>query len=396
MEHNPITRRTALRLLLVGAAGLALAPDSKALAVTQEDIDKTEADLAAAQEKYDEVEQQLEEIASQYEELSKELAATLAQIDDVNGQIEETEQQIEDKEAELEQKREILAHRVRSAYKSGGDEALSAILMSTSFEELSSNVYYLDKISSNDRRLIEDVERLKGELEQHEADLEEKKGELEELRGQQEDELSQMQAKQQEVQDLLEGLDEDVQALIAKRDEEIMQLAREREEQRKREEEARRAAEEAAAAAVDESGAMADNVTGTYQDGTTSGSQARVIAACHSTGSPGHGLCAMWVSMVFSNAGFPYAMGNANDMYNAWTTSSNRDYLKPGMIVAVSTHSHTSAGRIYGHIGIYIGNGIMMDNVGFIRTISVDEWVNYYSTTVTPRWGWLLGIELAE
>jgi cell wall-associated NlpC family hydrolase len=83
-------------------------------------------------------------------------------------------------------------------------------------------------------------------------------------------------------------------------------------------------------------------------------------------------------------------------MYNAWTTSSNRSDLKPGMIVAVSTHSHTSAGRIYGHIGIYIGGGMMMDNVGFIRTISVDEWVNYYSTTVTPRWGWLMGIELAE
>jgi hypothetical protein len=38
----------------------------------------------------------------------------------------------------------------------------------------------------------------------------------------------------------------------------------------------------------------------------------------------------------------------------------------------------------------------MMDNIGYIRTISVNEWIRFYSTTVTPRWGWLMGIELAE
>lgn len=379
--------------LLLGAAGLAMAPQVPALAVTQDDVDKTEEELAAAQAKYDEVEAQLEEIAGQYEVLSQELAQTLDKIDDVNAEIDKTEQQIEEKEEELDAKRETLSRRIRSAYKSGGDDALSAILLSTSFEELSSNIYYLDKITDNDRRLIEDVERLKGELEEHQAKLEVDRAELEDLRSQQVDKLNEMQTKQQEVQGILDALDEDVKALIAKRDEELLQLAREREEQKRREEEARKAAE--AAAASGGSGAHAGGVSGSYSDGDTSGSQARVIAACHSTGSPGAGLCAMWVSMVFSNAGFAYAGGNANDMYNAWTTSSNRADLKPGMIVAVSTHSHTSAGRIYGHIGIYIGGGTMMDNIGYIRTISVNEWVNYYSTTVTPRWGWLMGIKLS-
>ena len=379
--------------LLLGAAGLAMAPQTSALAVTQDDVDKTEEQLAAAQAKYDEVESQLEEIAGQYETLSQELAETLDKIDGVNAEIEKTEEQIEEKEGELKTKRETLSRRIRSAYKSGGDDALSAILLSTSFEELSSNIYYLDKITDNDRRLIEDVERLKGELEEHQAELEIDRAELEDLRSQQVDKLNEMQNKQQEVQTLLDDLDDDVKELIAKRDEELLQLAREREEQQRREEEARKAAE---AASSGGSGAHAGGVSGSYNDGGTSGSQARVIAACHSTGSPGAGLCAMWVSMVFSNAGFAYAGGNANDMYNAWTTSSNRADLKPGMIVAVSTHSHTSAGRIYGHIGIYIGGGMMMDNIGYIRTISVNEWIRYYSTTVTPRWGWLMGIELAE
>ena len=393
MEPTSYSRRTALKIL-AAAAGLTLVPAIPAGAITQSDIDKTEKELASAQAEYDEVQAQLEDIAEQYEALSKELAGTLASIDEVSGQIADTEKQIEQKEAELEEKRETLSRRIRSAYKSGGDEALSALLMAESFEELSSNIYYLDKITENDRTLIEDVERLKGELEQHHADLEAEKAELEELRAEQEKKLSEMQAKQEEVQTILDGLDDDVQALIAKRDEELLQLAREREEQRKREEEARKAAEAAAAAAAE--GANAGNVTGSYADGSTSGSQARVISACHSTPSPGAGLCAMWVSMVFSNAGFAYGSGNANDMYNRWTSSSDRSDLKPGMIVAVSTHSHTSAGRIYGHIGIYIGGGVMMDNIGYIRTISVNEWINYYSTTVTPRWGWFMGITLAK
>ena len=398
MEPTPISRRAALKLLL-GAGTLALAQSPVAYGITQEDVDKTEAELGEAQRKYDEVAAQLEEIAEEYEALSQELADTLTKIDGVNSEISDTEEQIALKEEELETKRDRLAKRIRSAYKSGGDEALSAILSATTFEELDSNIYYLDKISASDRQLIEDVKRLKDELEQHRAELIEKRGELEGLRSTQEEQLSQMQAKQEEVQEILNGLDEDVQELIAKRDEELLQLAKEREEQRKREEEAQKAAEEAARKAAEEgssSGSQAGNVTGTFADGTQTGSQARIVASCKSTGSPGSGLCAMWVSMVFNNAGYPYAGGNANDMYNEWTTSSNRADLKTGMIVAVSTHSHTSAGRIYGHIGIYIGGGMMMDNIGYIRTISVNEWIRFYSTTVTPRWGWLMGIELAE
>ena len=63
----------------------------------------------------------------------------------------------------------------------------------------------------------------------------------------------------------------------------------------------------------------------------------------------------------------------------------------PNLSLASPTHPHTSAGRIYGHVGIYVGNGTVMDNVGFIRSIGVDEWIAYYGVTVTPRWGWIGG-----
>ena len=65
-----------------------------------------------------------------------------------------------------------------------------------------------------------------------------------------------------------------------------------------------------------------------------------------------------------------------------------------GMIIAVPSHPHTSAGRIYGHVGIYVGDNIVRDNIGYIRTIDVDEWISYYGVTATPRWGWANGINL--
>lgn len=136
-------------------------------------------------------------------------------------------------------------------------------------------------------------------------------------------------------------------------------------------------------------------VTGAIVDSTATDKQKAVVSAAYSTPSPGAGWCAAWVSNVFSNAGIGSFGGNACDMYNSWCNSSNKSNLKTGMIIAVNTHSHTGPGRTYGHVGIYVGNSTVRDNIGNIRDINVDEWINFYDTTVTPKWGWLGGVALA-
>ena len=86
--------------------------------------------------------------------------------------------------------------------------------------------------------------------------------------------------------------------------------------------------------------------------------------------------------------------GDARDLYKYYCTLSDISQIRPGMIVAVSTHSHSSAGRRYGHVGIYMGNGVVYDNEGYIRHISLLEWVSYYGDIVTPKWGVLGNISL--
>ena len=123
--------------------------------------------------------------------------------------------------------------------------------------------------------------------------------------------------------------------------------------------------------------------------------QRDLVSVAYSTPSPGAGLCAMWVSQVFSRAGYRYAGGNADDMYWRWCHSSDRAQLRVGMVIAVPSHSHSRMGSIYGHIGIYVGRGQVRDNVGAVRDSPLDEWIRHYSTTEVVRWGYLLGIALA-
>lgn len=104
--------------------------------------------------------------------------------------------------------------------------------------------------------------------------------------------------------------------------------------------------------------------------------QKKIVDSAYKTSSPGAGLCAMWVSQVYQKAGLGYIGGNANDMYRNYTFTSDRKKLKVGMLVAVeSCSTGGTAGRIYGHVGIYIGDGKVMDNIGRIRVISLDDWI---------------------
>lgn len=107
--------------------------------------------------------------------------------------------------------------------------------------------------------------------------------------------------------------------------------------------------------------------------------QKKIVNAAFITPSPGPGWCAMWVSQVYQNAGLGYIGGNANDMYRNHTFTSDRSKLEVGMLVAVeSSSSGGQAGLIYGHVGIYIGDGKVIDNIGHIRVTTLDDWISTF------------------
>lgn len=390
-----LSRRTALKALF-GAASVAVLFGLPARAHAAEATKETTDKLNAAQAQLDEVQAQLDSIANEYAALANKNAQTLNDIEGVQGQIDSTQAQIDEKKAELKKKRGDLSDRVSASYKSGGTNVLSLLLASGSFEELVANAHYVEKINKSDRDAIEDIQTIQEELDAQKTELESQKADLEKLKDQQTAQMQDMQAKQQEVQTVLSGLSDDVKELMAQRDSEILAAAQA--------EEAARKAAAAAAAAANKNNSYSGGSSsggGSYEPGTPqqnagSGKQQAVVNACYSTPSPGQNWCAAWVTNVFRNAGVGYFGGNACDMFNAWCYSSDRSALQVGMIVADSSHSGTGApGLIYGHVGIYVGGGIVMSNEGAITSKSLDSFISFYGTGSGVRWGWLGGIALS-
>ena len=373
-----MTRRAALKAMLGITAVTAGLVSSPLRALAAEASRETTEALNSAQAQLDEAQKKLDAISDEFVSLNEQLNDTVSQIEQVQASIDDTQSQIEAKQADIADKQDVLASRISSSYKTGNADFLSLILNASSFEELSNNLFYLGKINASDEQLINDVKQAKAELDAQKAQLESQKADLEQLKEQQSQELAAVQAKQDEASAVVANLSDDVRALMEKRDAEVLAAA----EEEKRQAAAAEAARKAAAASA------SSGVSGTISSGNASSKGQAIVNACYQVGSPGSGLCAMWVSQVYSRAGYGYPGGNANNMYWNYCTSSNKGDLQPGMIIAVSTWTGTSAGRIYGHVGIYIGGGMVMHNVGSIQTMGLDTWINTYGTTVTPRWGW--------
>ena len=360
-----VTRRDALRLLIGAGICATALPGVARAETTQEKLD-------AAQLSYEEAQAELDRISAEYETIATQLSETTAQVAEVTAQIDEKQAQIDETQAQIDEKQEILGQRMSSSYKAGPSSTIDLLLSSATFEELTSNIYYLDKITEADSEMIQEVRDLKAQLEEERAQLEEQKAQLEELQAQQEAQLEEARAKQQESQELVDSLSAEVQDLMEQRDAELLA--------------AQQLAEQV-------HGGGPNTVTDTPPV-VGNGSLSAVISACHSTPSPGTGLCAAWVTNVFARAGVDLFWGNADDMYYAWCHTSPSN-IQPGMIVAVNSSPASAAGRIYGHIGIYIGNGTVMDNVGYVRSTSLSYWTSYYSALATPLCGWLGGIALS-
>ena len=420
-----VTRRDALRLLIGAGACAALLPSAaNAAPSTQERLDAAQMDydqavaelealgeeVAAAAGQLSQTQDAVNDLSQQVNQKQDEIDEKQSQIDDKEVEIEEKQDDIDAKQAEIERRQEQLGERMSSSYKAGPTSTLDLLLSSATFEELTSNIYYLDKVTEADREMIDTVKTLKAELEEDKAQLEkdkaqleedkaaletekaaleEQKAELEELEAQQAAELEAVRAKQAESEELVANLSDEVKELMAQRDAELIAAQQAAEEARRQQELAQQQQQQGGGSSGGSSGGGGSTVI------TGSGPASAVVNATYSTPSPGSGLCAAWVSNVFRNAGIGSFYGNADDMYYAWCGYSTSQ-IQPGMIIAVNTAPYSAAAVIYGHVGIYVGNGTVRHNrSGVVRSDSLSSWISMYSVTATVRCGWLGGIALS-
>ncbi len=121
---------------------------------------------------------------------------------------------------------------------------------------------------------------------------------------------------------------------------------------------------------------------------SASSRQKRIASIAWAEPTTPYGWCAMWVHNVFEEYGIDDVYGNACDLYYDYCTSSDPLKLKVGMIVAVSRHPGTPGGQVYGHIGIYVGDGVVLDSAGEVRVWCAEDWSDSYDGWVPAKWGW--------
>lgn len=123
--------------------------------------------------------------------------------------------------------------------------------------------------------------------------------------------------------------------------------------------------------------------------------QRRLVACAHGTPAPGDDLCAAWVEQTFSRLGLGVVLGDARSLYDSYCHYTDTADLLVGMVVAVPRHPYSVYGGAHGHVGFYVGDGMVMDAVaGEVRHVPLSLWLSAYGLMDEPRWGWLGSIGL--
>ncbi|XCP83585.1 glucosaminidase domain-containing protein [Roseburia hominis] len=101
------------------------------------------------------------------------------------------------------------------------------------------------------------------------------------------------------------------------------------------------------------------------------------------------GYCAAWVSGVYEAAGLGYPGGNAIDYWNRWKASGSTSMRNIPVGAAVLSSGSGRDGAVYGHIGIYIGDGKVANNIGYLSIVTVEEFANAGTATCQGHRGWI-------
>ena len=132
-----------------------------------------------------------------------------------------------------------------------------------------------------------------------------------------------------------------------------------------------------------------------YNGGLSSDVQQRIVAIAQDYQNYGitapAGYCEMWAEQVYRAAGVQvnnWCCAGRNRVTNVVSTDSSN--IPVGAMVyndpaVYNSHTTCGCGLNAGHVGIYIGNGMIISNIGGSSTDTLESWTSYYGF---GGWGW--------
>ena len=365
--------------------------------------------LNAINEDIEDIEDQKEDLEQEAEEYEQQLVDLLVTIQIINHDIENKEDEIETAKAEYEvalakqeKQQWAMNKRIKYMYEKGDMNYMQILLESKKFSDAVNKSTYSEKLYAYDRYQLYLYEQTKEEVIEKQKALDEDMAELEEIKldavSQEEElqllvdeysenienfeeQLSGAKEKATQYKEQIQKQSEQIKALEAEEQRKALEAAKkkaEEEAKRKAEEEARRKAEEEASAKVNEEGSNSEESSDNgdnNDEGNSSGSESSDGGSSGSSSSGGSAKGQEIANFACQFVGNPYVPGGTSltegadcsgftmAVYNNFGLSLPRSsYAQAGYGREVSYSEAQPGDIIYygGHVGIYIGNGLIV------------------------------------
>lgn len=369
--------------------------------------------LNAINEDIEDIEDQKEDLEQEAEEYEQQLVDLLVTIQIINHDIENKEDEIETAKAEYEvalakqeKQQWAMNKRIKYMYEKGDMNYMQILLESKKFSDAVNKSTYSEKLYAYDRYQLYLYEQTKEEVIEKQKALDEDMAELEEIKldavSQEEElqllvdeysenienfeeQLSGAKEKASQYKEQIQKQSEQIKALEAEEQRKALEAAKkkaEEEAKRKAEEEARRKAEEEARAREEEESGQSeessdngDNNDDNNDEGNSSGSESSDGGSSGGSSSGGSAKGQEIANFACQFVGNPYVPGGTSltegadcsgftmAVYNHFGLSLPRSsYAQAGYGREVSYSEAQPGDIIYygGHVGIYIGNGLIV------------------------------------
>lgn len=369
--------------------------------------------LNAINEDIEDIEEQKEDMEQEAEEYEQQLVDLLVTIQIINHDIENKEDEIETAKAEYEvalakqeKQQWAMNKRIKYMYEKGDMNYMQILLESKKFSDAVNKSTYSEKLYAYDRYQLYLYEQTKEEVIEKQKALDEDMAELEEIKLDAVSQEEELQALVDEYSETIEGFEEQlsgakekasqykeqiqkqseqIKALEAEEQRKALEAAKkkaEEEAKRRAEEEARRKAQEEEKAKAEEEASQAEessdsenNEESSSSESNDSGSSDSGSSSSGSSSSGGSGLGQDIANFACQFVGNPYVPGGTSltegadcsgftmAVYNHFGLSLPRSsYAQAGYGREVSYSEAQPGDIIYygGHVGIYIGNGLIV------------------------------------
>ena len=365
--------------------------------------------LNAINEDIEDIEDQKEDLEQEAEEYEQQLVDLLVTIQIINHDIENKEDEIETAKAEYEvalakqeKQQWAMNKRIKYMYEKGDMNYMQILLESKKFSDAVNKSTYSEKLYAYDRYQLYLYEQTKEEVIEKQKALDEDMAELEEIKldavsqeeelqllvdeyseniANFEEQLSGAKEKASQYKEQIQKQSEQIKALEAEEQRKALEAAKkkaEEEAKRKAEEEARRKAEEEARAKANEEGSNSEESSDNgdnNDEGNSSGSESSDGGSSGGSSSGGSAKGQEIANFACQFVGNPYVPGGTSltegadcsgftmAVYNNFGLSLPRSsYAQAGYGREVSYSEAQPGDIIYygGHVGIYIGNGLIV------------------------------------